>query len=68
MNKENTCTANIMQGYTSDSAKLSCKDFQVISVLGQGAFGKVYLVLKLTGSDKGKTYAMKTLKKTEIIK
>jgi serine/threonine protein kinase len=48
--------------------KLSPSDFKVVSVLGQGAYGKVYLVLKKSGQDKGKPYAMKTLKKTEILR
>ena len=40
----------------------------MISVLGKGAYGKVILVTKKSGEDKGKLYAMKILKKAEITK
>ena len=48
--------------------KVTKRDFEILSVLGKGAYGKVFLVKKKQGSDKGKTYAMKTLKKQEIVK
>ena len=35
-------------------------------VLGQGSFGKVFLVRKLRGSDEGAFYAMKVLKKAQL--
>ena len=40
----------------------------MISVLGKGAYGKVVLVRKKSGDDKGQLYAMKILKKAEITK
>lgn len=43
-------------------------DFEPVSVLGQGAYGKVILVRKKGGTDDGVMYAMKTLKKKELIK
>ena len=46
-----------------DQAKIS--DFNILSVLGAGTFGKVYLVQK---KDNEKVYAMKTLRKYDIIK
>jgi hypothetical protein len=42
------------------SYKVTKKDFKIISVVGKGAYGKVMLVKKLTGCDKGKYYAMKS--------
>lgn len=41
-------------------------DFELLKVLGTGAYGKVFLVRKLSGHDKGKLYAMKVLRK-EIV-
>ena len=49
------------------SKTMTIKSFETISVLGKGAYGKVILVRKLDGSDKGTVYAMKTFKKQEII-
>jgi serine/threonine protein kinase len=44
--------------------KLTIEDFRLIRVLGRGSFGKVYLVQK---KDNKKYYALKTLKKEEIL-
>lgn len=49
------------------SQTMTIKSFETLSVLGKGAYGKVILVRKLDGSDKGTVYAMKTFKKQEII-
>lgn len=68
MNKENMMHNMQKEINIMPASKLSCKDFEPVSVLGQGAYGKVYLVQKKTGQDKGKTYAMKTLKKSEILR
>lgn len=38
----------------------------MLKVLGTGAYGRVYLVQKRDGVDKGKLYAMKVLKKVTI--
>lgn len=43
----------------------SAKDFTQISVIGKGSYGKVLLVQK---KDTGKRYALKILKKEEIIR
>lgn len=40
-------------------------DFITVKVIGKGAFGEVRLVQK---ADTGKIYAMKTLRKTEMVK
>ena len=46
----------------SKSAKVGLADFQLLSVLGKGAYGKVYLVRK-----SNILYAMKVLKKASIV-
>ncbi|XP_063705272.1 ribosomal protein S6 kinase alpha-5-like [Culicoides brevitarsis] len=50
-----------------DSDKVGLKDFDVLKVLGTGAYGKVFLVRKKNGCDQGKLYAMKVIKKAAII-
>ena len=44
--------------------KISAADFEYLKVIGRGAFAKVYLVRKY--SD-GKIFAMKILKKDQLI-
>ena len=44
---------------------ISKKDFDMISVIGKGSYGKVMLVKK---RDTGQLYALKVLKKAEIIR
>ncbi|KAI8621854.1 kinase-like domain-containing protein [Chytriomyces sp. MP71] len=45
--------------------RLTANDFSTVRVIGKGAFGEVRLVQKI---DSGKIYAMKTLKKSEMLK
>ncbi|KAI9017809.1 kinase-like domain-containing protein [Gaertneriomyces semiglobifer] len=45
--------------------RMGVDDFITVKVIGKGAFGEVRLVQK---SDTGKIYAMKTLRKTEMVK
>ena len=45
--------------------KISKEDFYILKVIGRGSFGKVYLVRK---KDTGVPYAMKILKKDQLIK
>ncbi|XP_078265587.1 ribosomal protein S6 kinase alpha-3-like isoform X1 [Rhinoraja longicauda] len=40
--------------------------FEILKVLGQGSFGKVFLVRKTEGNDAGHLYAMKVLKKATL--
>lgn len=47
------------------STTVSAKDFNQISVIGKGSYGKVLLVQK---KDTKKYYALKILKKEEIIR
>lgn len=46
---------------------MSSSDFELLKVLGSGAYGKVFLVRKISGADHGKLYAMKVLKKATIV-
>lgn len=47
-------------------SKIGIDDFTLVKVIGKGSFGKVTLVKKKTGSNK--LYAMKVLKKSNIVK
>jgi hypothetical protein len=40
--------------------------FEILKVLGQGSFGKVFLVKKTTSTDAGTLYAMKVLRKATL--
>ena len=58
---DNGDTQNILQPGT----KISINDFQLLTVVGRGSFGKVYLCRhKATGMP----YAMKILKKDQLVK
>ena len=46
--------------------KASPTQFELLKVLGQGSYGKVFLVRKTRGSDTGCLYAMKVLKKATL--
>eukprot|EP00095_Tigriopus_kingsejongensis_P002814 maker-scaffold1711_size30404-snap-gene-0.6 protein:Tk02814 transcript:maker-scaffold1711_size30404-snap-gene-0.6-mRNA-1 annotation:"ribosomal protein s6 kinase alpha-3-like" len=47
-------------------AKATPAQFDLLRVLGQGSFGKVFLVRKNCGKDQGCLYAMKVLKKATL--
>ncbi|XP_017843729.1 chromosomal serine/threonine-protein kinase JIL-1 [Drosophila busckii] len=47
--------------------RVSLDDFLIIRVLGTGAYGRVFLVRKLTKHDSGKLYAMKVLNKITVV-
>lgn len=40
--------------------------FMLLRVLGEGSFGKVFLVKKIVGPDSGMLYAMKVLRKATL--
>ncbi|XP_022110503.1 ribosomal protein S6 kinase beta-1-like isoform X1 [Acanthaster planci] len=42
--------------------------FQLLKVLGKGGYGKVFQVRKIAGTDPGKIFAMKVLKKAVIVR
>ena len=46
--------------------KLTVNDFDLLKVVGKGAFGKVMLVRKKGGDKDGAIYAMKVLKKSVV--
>lgn len=50
----------------SPEDKVSNKNFKIHTLLGTGAYGKVFLVEKLDGIDKGQLYAMKVLEKNKV--
>ena len=52
---------------TDSNEKVGMKNFELLKLLGTGAYGKVFLVRKLGGNDSGKLYAMKVLKKAAIV-
>ncbi|XP_067412415.1 ribosomal protein S6 kinase alpha-5 isoform X1 [Emydura macquarii macquarii] len=52
---------------TGHEEKVGIENFELLKVLGTGAYGKVFLVRKVSGHDTGKLYAMKVLKKATII-
>ncbi|CAL8104353.1 unnamed protein product [Calicophoron daubneyi] len=62
--QNNDSTTEIsVESLAHNCEKVSSKDFEILRVLGQGSFGRVFLVRKTTGADKGTLYAMKVLKK-----
>uniref|UniRef100_A0A8C8ZXQ3 Ribosomal protein S6 kinase n=1 Tax=Prolemur simus TaxID=1328070 RepID=A0A8C8ZXQ3_PROSS len=52
---------------TGHAEKVGIENFELLKVLGTGAYGKVFLVRKISGHDAGKLYAMKVLKKATIV-
>ncbi|XP_014486588.1 PREDICTED: ribosomal protein S6 kinase alpha-5-like [Dinoponera quadriceps] len=51
----------------SRNQRVDMTHFDLLKVLGTGAYGKVFLVRKRTGTDAGRLYAMKVLKKAAIV-
>ncbi|XP_077477863.1 ribosomal protein S6 kinase alpha-5 isoform X1 [Stigmatopora argus] len=52
---------------TGHVERVGIENFELLKVLGTGAYGKVFLVRKVIGHDAGKLYAMKVLKKATIV-
>lgn len=59
-----TRTTMMYKKNQKDNTELSLNDFELLKVLGKGAFGKVILAQKI---DNKKLYAIKILKKKDII-
>ncbi|XP_049819509.1 ribosomal protein S6 kinase alpha-5 isoform X2 [Aethina tumida] len=51
----------------SGVGRVDMSHFDLLKVLGTGAYGKVFLVRKRGGRDNGRLYAMKVLKKATIV-
>ena len=64
--EKNDVLHDLTSEFTQKNSKVSADDFNFLTVLGQGSFGKVSLVEKKTGSDRGTYYAMKVLKKAAL--
>ncbi|XP_048867087.1 ribosomal protein S6 kinase alpha-3-like isoform X1 [Brienomyrus brachyistius] len=60
--KEISITQHVKEGFE----RADPRQFELRKVLGQGSFGKVFLVKKVTGPDAGQLYAMKVLKKATL--
>ncbi|XP_075051877.1 ribosomal protein S6 kinase alpha-1 isoform X2 [Mixophyes fleayi] len=60
--KEIPITLHVKEG----SEKADQSHFVLMKVLGQGSFGKVFLVRKITPPDRNQLYAMKVLKKATL--
>ncbi|TDH69833.1 hypothetical protein CCR75_002361 [Bremia lactucae] len=50
------------------STSMSVNDFDLLSVVGKGAYGKVFLAKKKHGKNAGRVYAMKVLRKHDVFK
>ncbi|CAH3040950.1 unnamed protein product [Porites lobata] len=50
-----------------EDEKVGLENFELLKVLGTGAYGKVFLVRKRGGNFSGNLYAMKVLKKATIV-
>jgi p90 ribosomal S6 kinase len=60
-------TIEIEEGEIQDDAeKANANQFDLLKVLGQGSFGKVFLVRKTEGRDSNKLFAMKVLRKATL--
>ncbi|KAG7265763.1 hypothetical protein CRUP_014513 [Coryphaenoides rupestris] len=57
---------NITHVVKEGSEKADASQFELLKVLGQGSFGKVFLVRKVTPPDHNQLYAMKVLKKATL--
>jgi serum/glucocorticoid-regulated kinase 2 len=55
----------IVEQQKETGGNVTKKDFEMISVIGKGSYGKVMLVKK---KDNGQLYALKVLKKAELVR
>jgi len=71
--KQNTVVGGVVTTSTAGEDKpkspcqVSMEDFDLLKVLGTGAYGKVFLARKKTGANAGQLFAMKVLKKQTIV-
>ncbi|OAF68930.1 hypothetical protein A3Q56_03303 [Intoshia linei] len=52
----------------SEEKRVSINDFSMIKLLGRGGYGRVFLTKKISGYDQNTYYAMKILKKVDVVK
>uniref|UniRef100_A0A8B9KNC1 non-specific serine/threonine protein kinase n=1 Tax=Astyanax mexicanus TaxID=7994 RepID=A0A8B9KNC1_ASTMX len=57
---------NITHVVKEGAEKADPSQFELLKVLGQGSFGKVFLVRKITPPDSNQLYAMKVLRKATL--
>ncbi|OWM81613.1 serine/threonine-protein kinase AtPK2/AtPK19-like [Punica granatum] len=62
--EENEVSVEAIEGISGDAQSVGIEDFEVLKVVGQGAFGKVYQVRKKGTSE---IYAMKVMRKDKIM-
>ncbi|XP_043283405.1 ribosomal protein S6 kinase beta-1-like [Venturia canescens] len=55
------------QNVNPGQEKVGPQDFELCKILGEGGYGKVFQVRKVSGKDKGSIFAMKVLCKASII-
>ncbi|XP_053304774.1 ribosomal protein S6 kinase alpha-5-like [Spea bombifrons] len=58
---------SIQVNETGHEDKVGMEDFELLKILGTGAYGKVFLVRKVTGPDAKNLYAMKVLRKASLV-
>lgn len=63
----NTLLVLILLAKLDPHDKVNASNFEILSLLGTGAYGRVYLVKKKDGVDKGQLYAMKVLEKVKVL-
>ena len=66
METDNSNLVNI-ENLQLDNEKVDTSHFALLKVLGQGSFGKVFLVKKVRGKDKDTFYAMKERGRLNIV-
>uniref|UniRef100_A0A8C1K9L8 Ribosomal protein S6 kinase n=1 Tax=Cyprinus carpio TaxID=7962 RepID=A0A8C1K9L8_CYPCA len=67
VSSESSGSSLFMTNLTGHVERVGIENFELLKVLGTGAYGKVFLVRKVSGHDSGKLYAMKVLKKATIV-
>ncbi|MFH4984455.1 hypothetical protein AB6A40_011164 [Gnathostoma spinigerum] len=67
MSRNSASSSTSASAESCDDERVSMENFELMKVLGKGAYGKVYLARKVGGRDHGTVYAMKVLKKTRVI-
>lgn len=64
LNTESQEMPNLLENPNFNAEKVHFKSFEILRLVGIGSFGKIFLVKK---KDDGKLYAMKVLKKRNLV-